>query len=693
MSRLSLPKIIRILSLFAITLFITFLSQSKPSTTYAATCYSGECKSPKYACQNNTMCCTGGGCPSYVCVKSGCTFKIGNGCYGLKCQGGTVCKNRWKTWNCPPCKASWGGYCYVWSKCSGYKFTCEWDNCKTKDYEYCGETYKTGGTCGWCTGNPPDDGGGPGGGCSWGSTVAAGSCTQANGLRGLYYRDNPVGEPRFDGGLKLDRNDATVNFDWGSGSPNCTPLGSDNFSVNWTGYVSIPTTGDWTFYITSNDGMMVDVETTPGNWNTIVTDWSDHSARERSGTVALNSGWYGIRVWYYDNNGNAESHLSYSGPGLTKTVIPSANMRTCTAPTSTVQGSKVLMPGNTPSAPVSGQSVFLDGGSETISNPYSLTSTAGSHTVSVTAPGGYIVQSTLCYNRTDCHTTACVNGDASCPVAGAVSNGNSRSVNVPSEGYADLNWHYTLINSWAQALGGNIFANHLVGLRVAPTGLFNARWGIFGRGSVSGSSQENWRAQYYPERNFNLTLNTPIKAPTYADLWKRFGGGASTYSGATLPNADGAYLISGNKTVNGVFNQAGGVNTLVFVDGNLTIDAEIRTAADGTLVFIVSGNINFSESFAGGGPADDFAGGVYIAEGRINTAYDKSAPDDITRQLVVEGTLISLKDTISLDRNLSLADNNTTPSEKIDLTGKYYVLLKSLLGRPKFFYREVPAGF
>jgi len=125
----------------------------------------------------------------------------------------------------------------------------------------------------------------------------------------------------------------------------------------------------------------------------------------------------------------------------------------------------------------------------------------------------------------------------------------------------------------------------------------------------------------------------------------------------------------------------------------LTIDAEIRTAVNGTLSFIVSGNINFSKDFAGGGPADDFAGGVYIAEGRINTAYDKSAPDEVTRQLVIEGSLISLKDTISLDRNLSLADNTTTPAEKIDLSGKYYVLLKSVLGRPKFFYREVPAGF
>src|SRR3989344_8823143 len=89
MFKLSLPKIIRILSLFAISLFITFLSQSKPSTTYAATCYSGECKSPKYACQNNTMCCTGGGCPSWVCVNSNCSFKIGTGCYGPEyCVGG-----------------------------------------------------------------------------------------------------------------------------------------------------------------------------------------------------------------------------------------------------------------------------------------------------------------------------------------------------------------------------------------------------------------------------------------------------------------------------------------------------------------------------------------------------------------------------------------------------------------------------
>ncbi|MEX2115607.1 MAG: hypothetical protein WEB37_01870, partial [Bacteroidota bacterium] len=197
----------------------------------------------------------------------------------------------------------------------------------------------------------------------------------------------------------------------------------------------------------------------------------------------------------------------------------------------------------------------------------------------------------------------------------------------------------------------------------------------------------------YPERNFSWTNNTPIKAPTYDRLFKLFGKGATTYSGPTLPNADGVYLINGDKTVGAVFNQAAGANTLVFVDGDLTIDAEIRTAANGTIAFIVSGEINFSKDFAGGGPADDFAGGTYIAEGRINTAYDKSAPDEITRQLVVEGGLISLKDTIEMDRNLDAPDNQTTPAEQIDLSGKYYVLLKSVLGRPKFFYQEVPGGF
>ena len=50
------------------------------------------------------------------------------------------------------------------------------------------------------------------------------------GLNGEYY-DNMNFTQR-----KLTRTDATVNFDWGLGSPNAA-VGVDTFSVRWTGQV------------------------------------------------------------------------------------------------------------------------------------------------------------------------------------------------------------------------------------------------------------------------------------------------------------------------------------------------------------------------------------------------------------------------------------------------------------------------
>lgn len=457
-------------------------------------------------------------------------------------------------------------------------------------------------------------------------------------------------------------------------------------------------------------------------------------------------------------------------------------------PTGTIQGYKVLMPGNVVGSPASEQTVSLDGGSPTTANPYFYVGvSAGAHTVAVTVPFNYDAGSTLCYNVTTCHDAA--------PTPGS-----SIGVAVPGGGYADLWWHYTvattapsglnctavtatsaqlnwtpgaggvnqlirldtdladvtsgcpggvgpgpgqcllkddavplgqstygtgsilspetlyywriveyrnathysdansscttLAQPWLQTIGGDgdIHANNLAALRVAPVGE-NARWLISARGSVTGTSQEDWIAQYYPERNADLNLNTPIQAPSYAALWERFGQGiASDYSGPTLPNSNGVYLISGNKTVSGIFNQAAGTRILIFVAGDLTINAEIRVPATSVVTFIVSGKIDFSKSLAGGGAATDSVGGIYIAQGRINTASGIN-PDEVTRQLAVEGALISLSDTITLGRNLDLGGNLTTPAESISLPPKYYVLMKPVLGRPKIFYQEVPAGF
>jgi hypothetical protein len=492
----------------------------------------------------------------------------------------------------------------------------------------------------------------------------------------------------------MERNDSAINFDWGHGGAPDARLCSDNFSIAWTGYVGLSSSGNWRFGTTSDDGIAVDLETTPGNWTRVLSDWSDHSARALWGSFYnLNAGWYGIRVWFYENVGAAVAKLRFEGPGVSARIIPSANMRTCSAPCSTTA------PSGLNATAITATSAQLNWTPGTGGNKQLLRVDVDQNDVNIGCPGGVGVDAdeatgTKCVVKDD----NIASGQSTYATGSVLTTGTRYYYRVVEfkDGtcYRDASANFvTQSDPWLQALGGDVHANNLVTLRVAPVGQ-NARWLISARGSITGSSQEDWLAQFYPERNFSFALNTPISVPDYDTLWKRFGEGkAAVYAGPTLPNSSGAWLINGNKTVNGVFNQAVGTNILVFVDGNLTIDAEIRTPANGTLAFIVSGEINFSKDFAGGGPADDFAGGIYIAEGRINTAYDKSAPDEVTRQLVVEGALISLTDTVDLDRNLDPAGNLTTPAEKIELTGKYYVLLKSVLGRPKFFYREVPAGF
>lgn len=212
---LAVPTLHKKLGLLALVSTLTFLAllffRPMLRSASAAQCGPNECKGPgQYVCQYGTMCCTGGGCPSYVCVRSGCTFFGGSYCVGCSARSynPAVCGPMGLP---TPCCVNW---------------------------TYCSDVYRTGGTCSYCGGGPNP----PGPSCTWGGSIAAPTCSQANGLRGEYYRDNPAGNPRFDGGLKLVRNDATVQFNWGTGDPGAGLCG-DHFSARWSGYVETPTSG------------------------------------------------------------------------------------------------------------------------------------------------------------------------------------------------------------------------------------------------------------------------------------------------------------------------------------------------------------------------------------------------------------------------------------------------------------------
>jgi hypothetical protein len=137
-----------------------------------------------------------------------------------------------------------------------------------------------------------------------------------NGLRGEYFDNENLTN------LKLTRTDSIVDFNWGTGSPN-SAIGSDYFSVRWTGQVQATTTGNYTFFVSADDGVRLWV-----NGQQLINDWEDWgTVRERSGSISLTGGQkYDIRLEYLEENNQAVARLLWSGPSVSKQVIPQSQL-------------------------------------------------------------------------------------------------------------------------------------------------------------------------------------------------------------------------------------------------------------------------------------------------------------------------------------------------------------------------------
>jgi hypothetical protein len=121
--------------------------------------------------------------------------------------------------------------------------------------------------------------------------------------------------------LKVTRVDPQVNFDWGGGSPDPT-IETNIFSACWTGFVQPKSSGDYTFYTISDDGVRLWVD-----GKLIIDNWSDHSTTENSGKIQLEAEQiYEIKLEYYERGGVAKIKLSWSGPNLPKEIIPASQL-------------------------------------------------------------------------------------------------------------------------------------------------------------------------------------------------------------------------------------------------------------------------------------------------------------------------------------------------------------------------------
>lgn len=119
-------------------------------------------------------------------------------------------------------------------------------------------------------------------------------------FRGTYFSDKNLTTQAF------QRQDATIDFDWGSGGPG-TGVGSDNFSVRWEGDWSFSTAGTYRFSTTSDDGSRIYVD-----GSLVVDHWSDHSATTLTGDVTLTAGTHRVKVEYYEAGGDASAHVGWA---------------------------------------------------------------------------------------------------------------------------------------------------------------------------------------------------------------------------------------------------------------------------------------------------------------------------------------------------------------------------------------------
>jgi beta-glucosidase len=133
------------------------------------------------------------------------------------------------------------------------------------------------------------------------------------GLKGEYYNNrNLEGQPA------MVRTDSSIEFEWGSRSPTTDMVNrgewpkekamhEDEFSVRWTGKLTVPQTREYEFCVTQDDGCRFYIDD-----KLLIDDWTQHAARPIKCKIQMEQGKeYDIRLEYFEGPSDAEVTLGW----------------------------------------------------------------------------------------------------------------------------------------------------------------------------------------------------------------------------------------------------------------------------------------------------------------------------------------------------------------------------------------------
>ena len=155
------------------------------------------------------------------------------------------------------------------------------------------------------------------------------------------WRGDYFNNPTLAGNPAFTRNDPSITFDWGNGSPD-PRLSADGFSARWTRRLYFDA-GLYRFTVRVDDGARVFVDGV-----LVIDEWRDGSARDVSTDLTLSAGDHDLRVEYYERSGAASIQLSYARLLLPPTPTPSRTPAPATS-TATASPAPSVTPSPTPS--------------------------------------------------------------------------------------------------------------------------------------------------------------------------------------------------------------------------------------------------------------------------------------------------------------------------------------------------------
>jgi len=124
-----------------------------------------------------------------------------------------------------------------------------------------------------------------------------------------------------------------IDYDWG-GAPPAEGCPGDFFLVNFTGWLTVPESGQWEFLNWSDDGwrMTIDGVLTIDDWN--FHGCGGHWSGPNEGYSQLVAGQsYALDIWMFEWGGGACARLWYGAPTLGYGVVPTEWLTTSALPT------------------------------------------------------------------------------------------------------------------------------------------------------------------------------------------------------------------------------------------------------------------------------------------------------------------------------------------------------------------------